>query len=269
MSDPAPSDFSIVTTVYNGACYLERYLKTTRALADRTGAQIVIVDDGSTDGSGEILQNSAASGDQIKVIRMARLGRAAALNLGVEAADRPLVAIQDVDDVSLSNRLEVLTALIEHFPSATLFATGGVVVAESRLTAEEDFTQFVTTRGDPWIRREFDASDVFHRNFLIHSAVAFRRISWEAAGGYDVALKSCIDLDMYFRLLARGNGVIDSTPTVIFSHNPKSFFRSRSKSSYRKDLFTVLGKGLARNKIRFVDGLVGYARAISYTLPVL
>lgn len=256
-------DFSFVTTVFNGAPYLGRYLAHLGAIAEATGAEIVVVDDGSSDGSPEIVQQ--ANHPAIKAVTLNRSGRSAALNAGLRAATRPLVAIIDVDDVVLPQRLQRLTALVNAHPDAKLFATGGVVVPEDELKATDDFARFISGEPAPGPVRLFDTSDIFNKNFLIHSAVAYFKDDLLAAGGYDGTLKSCVDLAAYFELLGRGIGVYDPTPTVLFSYNRQSFYRTRSRKAYRHDLFEVLRRYDKAYDIRMRDKLIGYLRAFKHT----
>ena len=260
------SDFSIVTTVYNGAPYLDRYLSSTLAMAHRTGAQIAILDDGSTDGSASIIEEKCRSHSAIKFIHSDRIGRGAALNLCIEAANRPFIAIQDVDDVSLPNRLDRLAEAVNSHPFATLYATGGTVVDERRLQDSRVLDQLNTPMECSRKYLEFGVSEVFKRNFLVHSAVAYRRSDWQRVGGYDSELRSCIDLDMYFKLLQGGVGCFDPQSCVIFSRNPESFFRNTGKKYYRNDLFSVLRRARFSNKIGLLDISLGYARAFYYAV---
>ncbi|QDK36057.1 glycosyltransferase family 2 protein [Sphingomonas sp. IC081] len=257
------ADFSFVTTVYNGVPYLPRYIAHLGKIAADSGAEIVLVDDGSSDGSVELVRQ--ANHPAIKLVALERSGRSAALNAGLRAASRPLVAIIDVDDVVLPQRLMKLTALVNSFPDFKLFATGGVVVPEDDLKETEDYARFIPSDGGIDDIRIFDKSDIFNKNFLIHSAVAYFREDLLRRGGYDSTLKSCVDLAAYFELLGQGNGAYDPAPTVLFSYNKKSFYRTRSRSAYRQDLFEVLKRYGARFDIRAKDKLIGYLRAFKYT----
>ena len=95
---------SVLMTVYNG----ERYLKeAVDSILDQTFTdfEFIIVDDGSTDGTAELL--AAERDSRIRVWRSAEnIGRPRALNVGLELADGAYLALLDSDDVALPHRLE-------------------------------------------------------------------------------------------------------------------------------------------------------------------
>jgi hypothetical protein len=88
-----------VVTIFNKAPYLEGVV---RALADQVGGferQYVLVDDGSTDGSGEIAARLAGELRNARLIRQENRGPSAAVNRGLAAAAMPFTQIVDGDDV--------------------------------------------------------------------------------------------------------------------------------------------------------------------------
>ncbi len=261
-----PDDFAIVTSVFNGEQYLGRYFRTLRDLVDGTAVQVVVVDNGSTDETAALLTGYSEQYGFLKFIKSERSRHAAALNLGVSNAERPIIAIQDVDDISLPGRLNRLAALLEAHPNATLFATKSITVDENRLVDAVEYSIWSEDHeGEP--AEIFDASTLFKRlSVVAHSALCFRRCDWERCGGYDETLKSWIDLDFYFRLLKLGYGVVDPAVSSIYSRNPNSTFRKRSNADYRHGLYTVLAKARARNDVRLEDLAIGYLRATKYTL---
>jgi glycosyltransferase involved in cell wall biosynthesis len=84
--------------VYNGEATLDRALKSVRAQTDEDW-EIVAVDDGSTDGSGEILRRWAAEDCRIRVVRLGEnQGVSAARNAALRAAKGEFVVYLDRDD---------------------------------------------------------------------------------------------------------------------------------------------------------------------------
>ncbi|MBP6506070.1 MAG: glycosyltransferase [Opitutaceae bacterium] len=88
------SSVSVIIPVFNGANYLGAALESIRAQTAPV-AEIIVVDDGSTDGSAEI----AAAHSGIKVIRQANQGTATALNQGIARATSEYLAFLDADDL--------------------------------------------------------------------------------------------------------------------------------------------------------------------------
>jgi glycosyltransferase involved in cell wall biosynthesis len=90
---------SIITPVYNSARWLEETLATVRAQT-LTNWEQILVDDGSTDGSVEILEAAAAEDARFRVIKAGRnVGSPAARNMALDAARGRFIAFLDADDL--------------------------------------------------------------------------------------------------------------------------------------------------------------------------
>jgi glycosyltransferase involved in cell wall biosynthesis len=101
---------SVVVPVYNVAAFLREALHSLFA-QDYEPFEVVVIDDGSTDGSGAI----ARSYPGVRYLRQENQGPAAARNAGIAAARGEIVAFADADDVQLPTRLSVQVGyLIEH-----------------------------------------------------------------------------------------------------------------------------------------------------------
>lgn len=104
---------SVVVPVYNG----ERYLReAVESLLGQTipATEIIIVDDGSTDGSASIAETYGAP---VTVIRQRNAGVAAARNAGIAAATQEYIAFLDHDDVAEPTRIECQLAAFERNPT--------------------------------------------------------------------------------------------------------------------------------------------------------
>ena len=100
---------SVVIPAYNG----ERYLaEAIRSLLQQTlaAAEILVVDDGSTDSSADV---AASFGEPVRVIRQENRGVAEARNRGIEAAREPFVAWLDQDDLAMPRRFETQLAALD------------------------------------------------------------------------------------------------------------------------------------------------------------
>ncbi len=104
---------SCIVPVHNGASFIAEAIESIRSQAGAT-LDIIVVDDGSTDGSAQI----AAGFDGVRVHRQAQAGVAAARNTGLSLAVGDYVAFLDADDLWLPGKLTAQLAALEANPDA-------------------------------------------------------------------------------------------------------------------------------------------------------
>jgi hypothetical protein len=128
-ASPVPRDRPLVTAVV-AAHDAERHVG--RALASLSAQtvedlEIVVVDDGSKDGTASVVEGMAREDARIRLLRFGRnRGQAAALDAGVEGARGRFVALLDADDEAVPSRLEEQVAAFDRDPGLVL--VGGAVV---------------------------------------------------------------------------------------------------------------------------------------------
>lgn len=103
---------SVIIPVYNKAEYVEQSLARTLA-QNFDGFEVIVVDDGSTDGSGSICDEVASRDSRIRVVHTANGGVTAARRKGVEMAQGRYVVFADADDALLPGALKALYETIE------------------------------------------------------------------------------------------------------------------------------------------------------------
>ncbi len=96
---------SVILPVYNGALYLDEAIKSILSQT-YSNFEFIIINDGSTDNSLEIINRHKSIDDRIKVISRENRGLIASLNEGIEKSEGTYIARIDQDDVSLPGRLE-------------------------------------------------------------------------------------------------------------------------------------------------------------------
>jgi CDP-glycerol glycerophosphotransferase len=167
---------SVVVPVYNVEEYLDQCLTSLLRQTARD-LEILIIDDGSTDGSAAIAQRYAARDDRIRIVNRPNGGLGAARNTGIEEATGEYVAFLDSDDVLPPTAYELLLNSLEKTGSD--FATGNV----HRLTA-------AGTSQAPFLARVFarDRSKTHVKRFreLISDRIVpnklWRRSFWDQHG---------------------------------------------------------------------------------------
>lgn len=117
--------FSVIIPLFNKESSLEGCL---RSVLNQTfeDFEIIVVNDGSTDGSNQVLCLFSES-NKIKVIQQSNRGVSGARNTGISHSEGKYIAFLDADDLWEQNHLVELFRLIEEFPSCGLYSTGHMV----------------------------------------------------------------------------------------------------------------------------------------------
>jgi glycosyltransferase involved in cell wall biosynthesis len=111
---------SVVIPLYNKAPHIQRALQSVLAQT-RQDFEIIVIDDGSTDGGGEIVRGIPDS--RIRLVQQENAGVSAARNRGIREAQANLIAFLDADDAWKPRFLETVLRLKEQFPDAGAYAT--------------------------------------------------------------------------------------------------------------------------------------------------
>lgn len=201
-------------SVYQGARYLGQALDSLRrqTLSD---IEILVVDDGSTDGSATILAEQAATDCRLRIIRHeGNIGLTRSLNEALALARAPLVARMDADDVALPERLQAQVDALQEHPEM------GVV--GSAFFHQDDSTGCVRLVCHPCTDTEIRWQLLFVNAFC-HSTVMFRRSALVRAGGaYDETLECAQDYELWSRLATVSRVANLATPLVVLRSHPGS-----------------------------------------------
>lgn len=172
---------TVVMPLYNKAAYVERAIRSALSQGDAV-REVVVVDDGSYDGSAEIVE--AMRDTKVRLVRQPNGGPSRARNRGVHEAQSEYVAFLDADDVYLPGFIDEIIALIHKFPQAVLYATSYTLVWPDgrRLDAipprgiKRDVAQIVDQFFSVFSRSSFfsiSSSGCVRRQFLIDENILF------------------------------------------------------------------------------------------------
>jgi teichuronic acid biosynthesis glycosyltransferase TuaG len=124
---PSPPTVSIITPAHNAARFLDETLRSVTAQTFRDW-EMIVVDDGSTDGTRAVLERWIASDPRIRLLlQNPRQGAAAARNRALEEARGRYVAFIDSDDLWIPRKLEVQVAFMRETGTAFSFTSYSVV----------------------------------------------------------------------------------------------------------------------------------------------
>ncbi|HSL17172.1 MAG TPA: glycosyltransferase [Methylomirabilota bacterium] len=195
---PTPA-VSVLLPVRDAGPWLEPCLASLarQTLAD---LEVVAVDDGSTDGSGAVLDAWAARDRRFRILHRPAAGIVPALLEGFQHCRAPLVARMDADDVSHLRRFELQVRLLDADPAV------GVVSCLVRHFPRRDLGRGFRLY-ESWLNSLIDheamARERFVESPVAHPSVVVRRELLEAAGGWrDLGWPE--DYDLWLRLFAAG-----------------------------------------------------------------
>ena len=118
------NDISVIIPVYNTKPYLREAVNSIIA-QQKFLKEIIIVDDGSTDGSAELLDTEYSNNDLIKIFHTGNHGQGYARNFGTAHCSGNYIYYFDSDDISASDLFEKFYECLSKFPDLELFCFSG------------------------------------------------------------------------------------------------------------------------------------------------
>lgn len=201
MNDPA---FSVLIPAHNAERTLASAIRSALAQT-RQDFELIVIDDGSTDGTRAIASRFARSDTRLRVVSHERnRGPASARNSGIACSRAPVVALLDADDLWMPRYLEVMGNALGADPRAGLAYTEGWLLddASGRIMRAPAMARWKPPIPPPASPEAF-LRELVRRNFVLY-AVALRRSALEVVGGFDPSLSHAEDYELWLRMLAHG-----------------------------------------------------------------
>jgi len=227
----SPPRVSVVVAAHDA----ERFLRPTLASVLRqtfADFELVVVDDGSRDGTAGLVRGLAAEDARLRLVTQTNRGVSAARNRGVAAARGELVAFLDHDDLWRADKLARQVAKLDATPGA------GVATCFSALLDERQRCTGwrVGDRADGDVYRRMLACDLVSGG----SVVLARRAALDAAGPFDETLALREDWDLWIRLARRSRFV--TVPEVLVGYTRRAGGGSRARERMAAEGQAVLAK---------------------------
>lgn len=185
---------SVVIAVRDGGRYLERSLESV--LQQHGPAfDVVVVDDGSTDGTGAILDGLARADPRVTVVHTPPRGFTAALSDAIARSSGAYLARHDADDVSLPGRFAQQARFLDDHPDVAAVGAAAEIIDED----ERLIGPFRQAHGVAAVR----AGLLTLRETPVHGAMMVRRSALDAVGGYRAGFLAAQDYDLWLRLSER------------------------------------------------------------------
>jgi hypothetical protein len=202
-----PPAFTIVIPAYNAEATLASCVRSAVAQTE-SDLEVVIVDDGSTDATGEVARGFADP--RTSVHAQANGGLPAARNAGIRRARGDVVCFLDADDLLLPHYLRtVRETFAAHPDAAVVYGDAWTFSERTRRVRKRTTTYFVRPPRPAPATADGMFAELIRRNFMI-IPVAVRRTVIVAAGMFDEAMTSAEDWDMWLRLSAAGHLAVEA-----------------------------------------------------------
>jgi glycosyltransferase involved in cell wall biosynthesis len=197
---------STVIPTFNRRNIVRRAIDSALAQTCRD-QEIIVIDDGSTDGTREELQEHY--GDLVRCVSQANGGVSSARNHGMRLARGDFIALLDSDDEWESSKLEKQLSYLDSHPDF------GMVLTDVRRVDTKRQTIDIFRRRDI-IPEDGDVLFYVLRNPALAPASAmFRKVVFDRVGGFDESLRTAEDIDFHLRVASAFKiGVIAESLTV-------------------------------------------------------
>lgn len=239
---------SVIIPVYNQRASVGAAVRSVLRQLHQDGSdELIVIDDGSTDGGLESLVD-----ERLRLVRTKNRGVAAARNLGVSLAINGFVAFLDADDVWLDGARAAIGEMTSSYPAAPLF---GFKSSEgSELRNPSGFLSGEHAGNTLLSFAEF--AQIYAKDDVLNSSsVCVRRDALITVGGFPLGEKSGEDIITWFRLASTGSVVLGSfaisqIATRDFAHRTNrtgipAHYRALWSSAFRAQLSWIEARAYA------------------------
>ena len=237
----APRTLAVVVPCFSHAAYLPDLLESIVAQT-RQPDEVIFVNDGSPDSTGEIVrrfiasQEKPAGGEFVLLENDRNMGQAASLNRGISAASSELIMIANDDDYLMHDAVESMLALFGQNRGVALigahsihFQGRGELAAAAKRCVEYGPPGLPLVLHMPEDARRYGRYNDLN---MTHTGSTFLRVAWEAVGGYRVAQQERVvpysDRDFQLRVNLLW-------PVAVAYETPFSFWRTDSSVDAGRD----------------------------------
>lgn len=186
---------SVVIPVFNSEKHIGAAIDSALGQSYRN-LEVIVVDDGSTDGTSKILESY---GNKIRMIRQHNLGASLARNRGIEDSAGCYVAFLDADDLWMEDKIAKQIAILEKFPDVALVCSRETLIDEQGL--------IIPMQDSSNVSRDIYETPINLYQYILNigniitlSSVVVRRRILDRWGKFDEALRRVMDYDLWIRI---------------------------------------------------------------------
>ena len=212
---------SVVMPAYNTAAFIEGSIQS---ILDQTleSFELIVVDDGSTDATGDIARSFAERDTRVRVVSIdSNHGIAHAINVGLKEAGADLIGRIDSDDVAVPTRFERQVDFLANHPEVVVVGSNAVHISETgqklglSFAGPPDMATFEQLRRDGDITMVLDGTCMMRRSVL------------DLVGGYDETFSSAAEVDLHCRMADYGAIISLAEPLTYYRLHPGSNVHSK------------------------------------------
>jgi glycosyltransferase involved in cell wall biosynthesis len=204
---------SVIIPLYNKAAFIRRALESVFAQT-HPAAEIVVVDDGSSDGSGKMVRQFQDY--RLRLLSQHNQGVSAARNRGTRAATQPMLAFLDADDEWMPDHLSTLARLGSHFPEAGLLAASYLFSSEDGRRRTPRICGLPESADWEGILPSYFDSASNGDPPITASTACVKKSALEDVGGFPIGLRAGEDLDTWVRVALKHPIAFSKTVTAIY-----------------------------------------------------
>ncbi|RBP25692.1 glycosyl transferase family 2 [Marinobacter pelagius] len=205
---------SVIIPAYNASAFIAETLESILAQTYRN-LEIIVVDDGSTDTTAEIVKYYAP---RVKYLYQENSGSCAApRNYGLKEAKGEFVTFFDADDIMLPHKITSQVEALIAEPTAVMSVTNYRNFSESERSTDHFSTCLKlkaiidpSIKGGIFLPPEQCRAILIDENFTIASAPLFRRDTLNELGGFHESLTACEDFHLIYRAATLGGATVSA-----------------------------------------------------------
>jgi glycosyltransferase involved in cell wall biosynthesis len=215
---------SVILAAYNAQQFLPATMDSLLRQTF-TDFEIVAIDDGSQDSTGQILDTYAAKDARVRVIHKANGGQVRAAIDGIAASTAPLIARMDADDIAVPDRLSKQVAFMDAYPEVVLLGGAYQLIDEK--------SRLLTTIPQPTDDATLQNICLTGRCPICQPLAMFRRDAYEKTMGYRPDFSPAEDIDLWLQLGEIGQ--LACLPDVLLQYRQHGNSLSEKKQQLQID----------------------------------
>nr|WP_136251738.1 glycosyltransferase [Ningiella ruwaisensis] len=214
---------SVIIPVYNGEAYLQQAIESVLKQC-YTNIELIAVNDGSTDSSGDVIQNYS---EDLIYINQENQGVAFARTAGLEKSSGELIAFLDQDDYWFIDKIEKQVSLFEQNPNIGLVHTAVRTYDEGL----QEFVPNINRKATPEKLVGNCFEELLRENHIYNSSVMVRKSCVDEVGGINLEIKgnTCQDYDLWLKISKRWYLDYINEPLTVWRTHSNQGHRNRDK----------------------------------------